>query len=1070
MSRYVDSADLYANPAKYDKKMIQSIATLASVPYYSPASGGPKYVLDLESPPGIEVKLTVWRIVPEWIPYPSTSPMLWTLFDSPEPEERALKRLFVPGEEVFFEGYVINQGQTTWINVERILLPAPSVPVGPREIISVQTCPRKYYLDYVKNVKHSILKYPDKYITRGNLVHHILAAMLCDGSYCLLTTQPPAEREHALRERIHEAIQTEFRLDATLHLIAGVSLASIENDVFHHLATLLYQEELSSFVSGKEVQSEIQINNVYGLGGIIDLLVDNRPVEVKTSWKVRPEHTMQLQVYLFASYLDSGNRTGYLLYTQPAQYGESDGDPHHLHEITLSDSDIDQIIKARNKVLLQRKGMQLPTTYSRWCSECSHQRHPGHALSKNLPPCQYYCQTERFWDCYESDEDGTVTTRCLLVDTCPTKLMYFDVNEIDYYNKIRSAITTEHSLLHTLGSLLRVLPTEQLSLAGQQTGDLSLSRCEKDILCLTSASALPHLDVAPGDYAILRTTDGAYSFRVVVHAIGLTTIELASLASLPAEFLKPENRYILVKDYAEISIFRKLLGVIDFIQRSQKTATFSYQKGGLLPECRISRYNKDNVIAALESARVVAVQMPAHRSEVECAADIVASLPSGKRTLVILRNIWEIEEFVEKFKKRHLLLVINKEAGFPEEPRSWEIGNQQTVEELEERIRLSPIILTDQHFMLQSRFFELLRNPDRRCYFDLVIADAAEQIFEPLNHYIQSFAEQSILIGDANRVAFPLKSQEARDAGLGISTLEKLIRFGAFFEPREYAVFSEHFPYLPDQIAEALRLARIRIDADGDGGSVSFMTVHGYEDSGSEIFAQYSIVMEPTTIEYRLSLEPKTEIDIKQLETAVNHLSGKQIDDYVVGSVISVKSGQLIVKRSEVIGPATGKSENVTVLIKLPARFLEALQDLMLLNQAEAEQVADVISALQNRESCTVLTPYISQASLIRKLLVEHGITDVPVWLPHQISGQSYKTVIVSFVSANHERVLRWPLTDPKVLYTLLTAAREHLILIGEPNTLSQSRILRDIISSQKTVQSESTSNGLSKICRICGN
>ncbi len=1059
MSTYVDSADLYADPTRYNQNFIQSTVTLASGPYYSPARGGPKYVLDLESPLGTDVKLTVWRMVPEWIPYPSTSPMLWDLFDGQDPEERALKRLFVPGEEVFFEGYVIHQGQTTWINVERILLPAPSVPVGPREIISVQTCPRKYYLDYVKNVKHSILKYPDKYITRGNLVHHILAAMLCDGTYSLLGNQPPAEREHVLRERIDKAIQTEFRLDAALHLIAGVSLTSIEKDVFHHLATPLYRKELSFFISGKEVRSEVQINNVYGLGGIIDLLVDNRPVEVKTSWKVRPEHTMQLQVYLFASYLDSGNRTGYLLYTQPTLYDGQDGGPCHLHEITLSDSDIDQIIKARNKVLLQREGMQLPTTHSRWCSECLHQRHPGHALSKNLPPCQYYCQTERFWDCYESDENGTVSTRCLLVDTCPTKLTYFDVNEIDYYNKIRSAITAEHSLLSSLGSLLRILPAEQRVLAGQQVGGLRLSRYEKGILHLNSASALPHLDVAPGDYALLRTADGAYSYRVVVHTIGLTTIELAAQASLPDEFLNPEHRYTLVKDYAEIAIFRKLLGVIDFIQRSQKAVTLSYQKGRLLPEHLVPRYNKENVFAALERAQVIAIQMPAHHSEVECAVDLVTSLEAGKRILVILRNLREIEEFVQNFRKRHLILVINKKAGFTEEPKLWEIGDQQTVEEIEERIRLSPIILTDRNFLLQSRIFELLRDPDRKCYFDMILADGAEQVFEPLNHYIQSFAGQSILIGDANRVAFPLKSQEARNAGLGVSTLEKLIRFDAFFESREYAVFSEHFPRLPGQITEALRHARTRIDADADGGAVCFMTVHGHEDSGSEIYAQYSIAMEPATTEYRLSLEPTTEIDLKHLETAINRLSGKQIRDYAVGSAVPVKSGTLTVKRSEPIGPAVGKSENVTISVTIPAHFLEAVQDLMFVNQAEAERVADVVSALQNRESCAVLTPYISQATLIRSLLVENGITDVPVWLPHQISGQSYTTVIVSFVNANAERVLRWPLTDPKVLYTLLTAARERLILIGEPNTLSQSRILRDIISSQKTVQSGSTSS-----------
>ena len=50
------------------------------------------------------------------------------------------------------------------------------------------------------------------------------------------------------------------------------------------------------------------------------------------------------------------------------------------------------------------------------------------------------------------------------------------------------------------------------------------------------------------------------------------------------------------------------------------------------------------------------------------------------------------------------------------------------------------------------------------------------------------------------------------------------------------------------------------------------MTVDGHEDSGSEIYA-HAIAMEPVTTEYRLSLEPKTEIDLKHLETAVNRAS-----------------------------------------------------------------------------------------------------------------------------------------------------------------------------------------------------
>ncbi len=1058
MSTYVDSAVLYADPEYYDRKLIQSTAILASRPYSSQVRGGPKYVLDLETPPGTNVKISIWRLVPEWVPYTSTSPGLWDLFDGSGEEERALQRLFVPGEEVFFEGYVINQEATTWINVERILIPAPSVPVGPREIISVQTCQRKYYLDYVKNVKHSILKYPDKYITRGNLVHHILASMLCDGTYRLFSNQSPDEREQPLRKRIHETIQNEFQLDAALHQIADVSLESVEKDVIHHLATPLYQEELFSFISGKAVRSEVQINNVYGLAGIIDLLVDNIPVEVKTSWKVRPEHIMQVLVYIFASYLDSGNRTGYLLYTQPAQFDGEEKLPHHLHEITLDNTDIDQIIKARNNVLLQRKGMQLPTTYNKWCNDCSHQRHSDHSLSKSFPPCQYYCQTERFWDCYESDEMGTVTTRCLLVDTCPVKLTYFDIDEIDYYNKIRSAITAEHALLSALGSLLRLLPTEQRCLAGQQAVDLSLNRYEKGILHLESSSALPHLDLAPGDHAMLRTVDGAYSYRVVVHTIGLTSIKLDTQTSLPNEFINPEQRYIVVKDYTEIGIFRKLLGVIDFIQRSQKKVALSYQKGKLLPENSIPRYNRDAVISALDRARVVAIQTPSHHSEVEFAVDLVASLESGKRTLVILRNLQEIENFVQLFKKRHLILVINKVGGFSEKPNPWEIGNKHTVEDIEERIRLSPIILTDRTFLLQSRIFELLRDPERKKYFDIVLADAAEQLFEPLNHYIQSFADQCILIGDANRVAYPLKSLEARNAGLAISTLERLIKFDAFFESKDFAVFSEKFHYLPGQITEALSKARTHVDVGAEGGSVTFVTVDGLEDSGSEIYAQYSISMEPIAIEYRLSLEPTAEIDMNHLECIINQLSGKTINNYVVGSQIPGKPGMLIVKQLDPMGSAIGRTENVIVSVSIPTHSFEALQDLMFINRAEAERVVAEVSSLHNRESCAVLTPYISQASYIRSILVENSITDLPVLLPHQIGGRSYTTVIVSFVNANTERVLRWPLTDPKVLYTLLTSAREQLILIGDPKTLSQSRILRDIIMSQKTVQSLSTS------------
>ena len=122
-------------------------------------------------------------------------------------------------------------------------------------------------------------------------------------------------------------------------------------------------------------------------------------------------------------------------------------------------------------------------------------------------------------------------------------------------------------------------------------------------------------------------------------------------------------------------------------------------------------------------------------------------------------------------------------------------------------------------------------------------------------------------------------------------------------------------------------------------------------------------------------------------------------------------------------------------------------------NESEAKIVLKLLQEMdpKDRERCVVITPFISQSSLIRSLLYENNLSEVPVFLPYQAGRTSYDIAIVSFVCAGDERILRYPLTRPEVLYTILTSASKQLILVGCRDTLRQSRILGEIIDATET-------------------
>ena len=384
--------------------------------------------------------------VPTWLQqcYSETSPHLLAIFSGTDEESHDLSRLFNVGEEVFFEGYAKFSNNILYINIENILIADPSTAIGPREIVEAMVCPRAYYLGYVKNISSSLLKKPNKNSSRGNIVHTLSERIISTGDFFKIHQTSNQFRDITIRNLIKSETETTYKIDSALHLLARTPLDSVQADSYYHLMNFFYDDEVSHFIEGKRIGIEKSINILYGLSGTSDFVInDTIPMELKTSRNIYPSHITQLKIYILESYFETGNRIGYLLNTnRVAMPGSSE--ERHIHEISLSDDDIRQIIYYRHKVLLLRKGLSLPTTVGRDCSGCRYCELTYNPLQKVYPSCQFYCQTERYWDCCESTDTGIVSTPCELFDSCPVKNLFFDPELIDHFNKLRKGILIEN--------------------------------------------------------------------------------------------------------------------------------------------------------------------------------------------------------------------------------------------------------------------------------------------------------------------------------------------------------------------------------------------------------------------------------------------------------------------------------------------------------------------------------------------------------------------------------------------------------------------------------------------------
>lgn len=121
-------------------------------------------------------------------------------------------------------------------------------------------------------------------------------------------------------------------------------------------------------------------------------------------------------------------------------------------------------------------------------------------------------------------------------------------------------------------------------------------------------------------------------------------------------------------------------------------------------------------------------------------------------------------------------------------------------------------------------------------------------------------------------------------------------------------------------------------------------------------------------------------------------------------------------------------------------------------NQKEAKLVAHIASLLLDQgikpNSIGILTPYRRQRSLIKKCVEESG-KDIEVNTVYEYQGREKEVIIISFAKSSKSESPKYKLNfieRPTQLNVAITRAKKKLIIVGNSQTLCQSKLLKRLL------------------------
>jgi CRISPR/Cas system-associated exonuclease Cas4 (RecB family) len=1042
-----------------------------------PGEDGRKVLYEIDDPRGnqsLPTFLSLWTDEPPHPDIERTEEYVLDALGTGRTNAEVLSR----GETVLVRG---TSRRGTWddeerlyVNVTSVLIRSPDLQIGKGEMAVNEQCPRRYYLNYVKKVYTS--RFPvNGNRFRGNVVHRVAERALEEHRERFVEDSWTDEDVDAY---VREVLGEEFGIQMAQLSISGIGLWGRDDAI--EIATRLFtdKEFCERVAEADELSTERSLGDGYGYRGDIDLVLDGVPYDFKTSKSANIDrHGKQLQLYLFALLLERADigddlserlddvPKGYLVY--PNLEGI---ESIRFAQIVLTRDDVRDLLELRNDVAASRETFGPPSPYNRDCEGCRLRgeeelvapRDQARPKRDPLPsPCKFHCQTERRWPCYETTPDGGVVSDCSLFDECDERLEYRDPERVDHYNRLRKALEIEEDRRETASDLLGQLDEDVLARSGRLLRGLEWSG-----FAIDHATFEPQPDnhrvpaFAPGDTVILEPeVEGAVGKRVTF--IGVIDGEYRFQFDVQANmaFLRDDITYRVRKTFEPETVSRKFLSYLDYAQRRGHNRRFEHEQihDG---ETGATTLEDPTVVMEYLDNEEVFLDIPVRPDRADVVGSVVESLVDSEMKYPLLDS----ERSVPEEGQRTLVLgatpqlVELAERALPDGPHYRMDGGgagerairaSDSYHEIQQRWEESRSLLSSVQYALETEHFHSLvegafgnRDHSPR-YFDVLVLLGAEQVTEPEYLFLSDLADRVVAVGDTRGMGPSMVSTEATERGLD----------------RSYFTWAHgRYASLPVEDAVSLRvrgetnefIQRLYPDDEWTDAETafSFLDIEGDVaiDAGElEIrTAVRSRQGGPFELVFDASDTTASPFEVQSAFESMDYLDATALRE---GEVALIDDFPMFLESKSQL-EATGATQH-RVLIKSAAAQTPEFGRALLYNRPEARIVAQVADDF---EAEMVVSPFETHANELQNWLDEEGV-DVPVVLPEQL-GRTVDKAIVSFGVSSEYGVLRPPLTDPEMLYRLLSCAEE-ILLVGHGETLRSKRDLAWLVDEEAAEHSK---------------
>jgi hypothetical protein len=1040
---------------------------IQSEPRFGDDGGSKKTLFEVDDPTGdvpSPVVLSFWHGDSNYDGIREAAPHLLDTVGRKKNDTGGLMR----GERVLVRGtpkLIDHEGsEKLFINATDVLIRSPDLTIGKSELRSQARCPREYYLSYVKRVYRG-KKHLNRSRYRGDVVHRVVERALDEQQD---TFRSNDWTDDDVTEFVTTVLYEEFGIRQAQLSTAGIGLEA-NDDILEIIRRLFTDEEFCTRVAdASDIETERTLNPTFGYRGHVDVILDGVPYELKTSrnpsQSYRRQHAHQLKLYLFVlllEELDDGDRLtdeltdqpeGYLIYT-----GQEETDNVQYEPISLSVDDVATFTSQRNEVARARDSFGVPSPYNRDCEHCHH-RHsqslPGSG-EELAPACTHHCQSERRWQCYEVEADGGVISDCSLFDECGQRLEFRTPEKVDHYNRLRAALRNERSARLAGETVLDRLDRDVKRRSGRLlTGLILKGTTGGDILRFETDESVvpgfgpgdrvtlsPESHWAPGDTATFygRNNEGEFLFK----------FPLGRGRDFLRRYLGDEETFEAQHALNTDIVDRRFLPYLDYAQRREYNPRFTTERTDTsVGDGQILLEQPGTVTEYLDRTELF-VDVPVRSDRNSVIRDLISSLVTtpyldlddtsvpedGRRALILGATPADVELIMQAVPDGDHYRMDGTVHG------DQAIIASQGHHEIQQRLLASRSLVSSVQHALESEVFHNLKegqfgNREHSTrFFDVLVLVGAERLTEPEYLFLSDLADRVVSIGNQRNQGPKMVSKEAVENGLAESY---------------YAWAQQQYASLPVEDAASLQLEGEanafvqKLEPSGPWSTVnttfSFLDVQGSEDVEFESF-EFQITL-PTHSEtpHRLVLDvSNTTADPFAVQDALLERDRLEIDLLPDQEIAVIE--ELPVFVAEKTRLENQYTDEHTIVIKGATIDTPQFSEAFLHNRIEAKVVAQ---AATSNPPDVIVTPYAMHATELREQLDKLGL-DVPVILPGDLTGTIYTDAIVSFGVSHPQGILRPPLTDPDVLYMILSCA-ESITLVGDEETLASKDLLRWLI------------------------